>query len=214
MSKKRAEDIATRGRGIIHSRLVRWLVRIAALLVTLCAARALADVPVAAPTWTDGCEERLRAAALDLIADGLPGPIFAWRERPTEWGASEYDAFIDAAARDPKLRRRLLAPDPSSEPGLILAVGESLKFRVVLVPIDCRPRASEAIAWFDKKKYWDPDELDAWINGVSVALHVDPSPSLRKKARRFIEVMRPIVDQCVARRPPLPVARACSPHPG
>lgn len=141
------------------------------------------------------------------------GRAYAWRDQPTEWGAQSYDTFIEACAKDPELLRKV-ASAPGTGEGVVVAVGKKLLFRVVLIPYTCAPRASREEPFFDKKKYWDPDELDASHNGVSVALHTDPAPASRETARRFIQVMRPIIDDCLGKRAKPKALPACSPVPG
>lgn len=166
------------------------------------------------PPWLAACEAELHAAANEMIASGLPGPVLVQRERATDWGAQDYDAFINAAATNWSL-----FPDPpvadtdaADTDGLVLAVGRSMKFRVVMIPIACSPRDERAEVWFDKQKYWDPDELDAQSNGVSLTIHTDPSSALFTKV--FVDRMRPIIDRCVASRPATHPTRICDPVPG
>lgn len=149
-----------------------------------------------------------------MIADGLPGPVLVQRERASDWGAQDYDTYITAAATNWRL-----FPDPpvadseaADTDGLVLAVGRSMKFRVVMIPIACSPRDEHDDGWFDKQKYWDPDELDAQRNGVSLAIHTDPASAYF--AKMFVDRLRPIVDRCVAKRPALHPARTCDPVPG
>lgn len=44
-----------------------------------------------APAWTDQCEARLRAAAKRALPDE---PVYAWRDRPTEWGAQSHCQYV------------------------------------------------------------------------------------------------------------------------
>jgi hypothetical protein len=149
-----------------------------------------------------------------MLSAGLPGPILSQRVHATEWGAQDYDAYINAAVTN----HRLFPEDPpvvAGEPddGIILAVGRSMQYRVVLVPINCQPRASGLKIWFDKQKYWDPDELQRQRKGVSAAIHTDAAPAAKAFATRFIELMKPIVEACIADRPPLVPTKRCQPVP-
>ena len=59
-----------------------------------------------APAWTDQCEARLRAAAKRALPDE---PVYAWRDRPTEWGAQSHCQCVRPyLAR--RHRRRLPSP--------------------------------------------------------------------------------------------------------
>ncbi len=188
---------------------------VATAIVAALASRLAADATVRAPapaTWSDRCAEKERRAAAPL---GLRGPIYAWRERATEWGAQQYDTFLEACARDPKLLAGLDQPPLGAHgegDGLIFAVGPSMQFRVVLIPIDCSPRAARSESWFDKQKYWDPDEWDAQSHGVSATIHADPKQ--RELGKKFYELLRPAVDACLADRPFVAPAKECSPVPG
>ena len=162
------------------------------------------------PTWSDQCETRLRAAATSVLPRE---PVYSWRDKPTEWGAQSYDAFISACAENPALLLKVASAHGKDE-GLVVAVGKKLLFRVVLIPYTCEPRASRNEPWFDKQKYWEPAELNASRSGVSIALHTDPAPAARKTAKRFIERMRPIIDDCVSKRAKPQSLPMCSPVPG
>ena len=172
----------------------------------------LLDIAAAnpAPTWTDQCEARLRAAAKSVLPHE---PVYAWRDKPTQWGAQSYDTFIEACASDPELLLKVTSAQGKDE-GVVVAVGKKLLFRVVLIPYNCEPRASRVEPWFDKKKYWDPDELNASRNGVSVALHTDSAPASRETAKRFIELMRPIIDDCLSKRAKPQALPICPSVPG
>ena len=195
------------------------------LFLVACAARATPgpavvsnSVPPPTPrvaTWIDRCEQRLRRAADDLIAAGLPGPILTQRERPTNWAAWEYNTYVEAAATNHRL---FPDDDPTRHTsteadGLIFVIGRSMKFRVALVPVACEPHASRSRAWYDTQST-DPTELAEQVSGVSVTIHTDPSPEMGVLAAGFVEVVKPIVAACIAERPPIPVTITCSPDPG
>jgi hypothetical protein len=200
------------------------MLRVAALLVVVgCASAApppaasnkvaVASAPPSPPSWIDTCDRELRAAGARLVALGMPGPLLSQRERWTEWGAQEYDTYVTAAATNWRLFPDPPAVDPEAAPtdGLVFAIGRSMKYRVMLIPIDCLPRAAQRKPWYDVQKYWDPDELAQQRDGVSVTIHTDPTLLLGKT---FIDAMQPVVERCLDARPPMPPTRTCSPVPG
>jgi hypothetical protein len=166
------------------------------------------------PSWIDRCELRLRSASEPLVRAGLPGPMLVQRERASDWGANDYDAFITAAATNWSLFPDPPRLDPEATPsdGLVFALGRSMKFRVVLIPIACSPRAARIEPWQDKQKYWDADESYEQAHGVSATIHTDPT--MPELAVRFVDTMRPVVDACVADRPEVAPERTCDPEPG
>lgn len=170
----------------------------------------------APPSWLERCEQNLRRAGAELIARGLQGPILTQRERWSDWGAMDYDAFIQAAATNWRLFPDPPVVDADAAPtdGLVFAIGRSMQFRVVLIPISCKPRHARAQPWFDGQKYWDPDEIGKQDHGVTAKIHTDPAPALAPLAAAFVEAMKPIVDDCLADRPVIEPAEECSPEPG
>ncbi len=164
--------------------------------------------------WLDNCEAKLRAAGTALVRAGLPGPILTQRERADNWGADSYDAFITAAATNWSLFPvpPRVDPEDTDADGLVLAIGRSMKFRVVMIPIACRSHSLESEPWQDKHQFWTHGEIAALAHGVSARIRTDPE--MPELAAQFIAAMKPIVDACLAERPFVPPTRECDPVPG
>ncbi len=164
--------------------------------------------------WLDHCEAKLRTAGARLVRAGLAGPILTQRERASDGGADAYDAFITAAATNWRLfpDPPSVDPDDATSDGLVLAIGRSMKFRVVMIPIACKSRAARVQPWRDRHQFWDPDELAEELDGVSARIRTDPAMPVL--AARFVATMMPIVDACLAERPSALPQRECAPDPG
>ncbi len=170
-------------------------------------------VPAPPPSWIDVCDHDLRAAGARLVADGMPGPLLGQREPWSDWGAQQYDTYVNAAATNWRLFPDPPVVDPEAAPsdGLVFAIGRSMKYRVMLIPIDCNPRAARFVPWHDAQKYWEPDELAEQRDGVTVTIHTDPGMPFGKA---FIDAMQPIIDACLTNRPAIPAIKTCDPEPG
>ena len=79
----------------------------------------------------------------------------------------------------------------------------------VVVSLDCYSGAwDRRTPWAPRDKYWDRDEVYRRGNGVSAAIHYHGSDAATM-TQLFVDTLEPVVDACIAQRPPIRPEQQC-----